>query len=257
MDIDQKILCECGEFYINEIYNINDFLWNTDLVFFKVEVEFCSSQSSIEITLEKQPRYIIITDVHILMFVPDVIDKHFGRLIFVGEIKNIQSIKGTKVFSSRKSYEDKEKDKDILQKSTGLIINWNNTDTNKINDVILIESAKTNLFIDSLQSRIKRLKEKFLFFQSDYTKVYFNLNKNENDLKNVVNLIEYREKLFNQSGGKDEHNLKELMILYQHVIEISSARNDEKSTVFMNRLHELIKFSKRKDKSEEDFFLIV
>ncbi len=257
MDIDQKILCECGQFYINEIYNINDFLWNTDLAFFKVEVEFCSSQSSKEITLEKQPRYIIITDVHILMFVPDIIDKHFGRLIFVGEIKNIQSIKGTKVFSSQKKYEDREKDKENLQKSTGLIINWNNTDANKIKDVILIDTDKTNLFIDSLQSRIKRLKEKFLFFQSDYTKVYFNFKKNENDLKNVVNLIEYREKLFNQSGGKDEHNLKELMILYQHVIEIFSAQNDEKSMIYINRLHELLKFSNRKETSEEDFFLIV
>ena len=80
---ENHILLYYGEYFINEIYNMNNFLMNKKLNFFKV-MTFNKDNSKFS---ESGIKYIVITDIYILFF--DLIEdkpKNLGKLIFIGEI---------------------------------------------------------------------------------------------------------------------------------------------------------------------------
>ncbi len=93
-------------------------------------------------------------------------------------------------------------------------------------------------------------------YQIEYFRMRNSIKKNELEIENLTKLIEHREKLFNKGDAKDELNLKELIILYQYLIEIHSAQNDNKCDVYINKLQNLFKNSKNNRTSDDDFFLL-
>lgn len=213
---------------------------------YKVQVEYCSSQSNSEINLKLEKRYIILTDINIIIFSPDNSSKNKAKIIFVGQLKEITSIKETKIFTI-----------DNQSRSTGLVIEWTNTENvARFKNVIILDSDKTNSLIDAVNTRIKKLRDSMFLYQIEYFRMRNSIKKNELEIENLTKLIEHREKLFNEGDAKNEINLKELIILYQYLIEIHSAQNDNKCDVYINKLQNLFKNSKNNRTSDDDFFLL-
>jgi hypothetical protein len=268
-EIKNRILTIYPEYNLNALYEINDFLVNQYIHFFRVEVEniqnIYNPHSSInikEINIIKEHKYILITDVHILIFTPIVSNKSIGKLIFVGELKDIVSFKGVKVFNS-----GNPNDKTISNRF-GVVIEWakcEKYDKAKLNNcrfdnVIIIDNEQNKSFIELVKVRSRKLIDNFSFFQEDLNKsqTTYNLAKfSDSYVKQLIELIEYRESLIEKENNNDDSILRDLMLLYQKIIEIFSAKNNEKYLVYMEKLHSLIENTKRnKDKEEEGFSLL-
>ena len=85
---ESKIFMYFGKYYLNEIYNINDFISNKNLFFYKV-MEY---KKDIKDYIQLNIKYIIVSDFHVLFF--DLFEdkpKNICKLIFIGEIYKINS----------------------------------------------------------------------------------------------------------------------------------------------------------------------
>ena len=72
-----------GEYKIHSIYNINDFLENSKLIkLFRIN-------QVLEMGKKMEEKYIIVTQLHILIFKPQEKDKTFAELIFIQKLKNV------------------------------------------------------------------------------------------------------------------------------------------------------------------------
>ena len=82
-NIEIKTFIYYGEYKIHSIYNINDFLENSKLIkLYRVNQIF-------EMGKKTEEKYIIVTQLHILIFKPQEKDKTFAELIFMKQLKNI------------------------------------------------------------------------------------------------------------------------------------------------------------------------
>ena len=88
-----------GQYELKELYNINDFLENPDIIkFYRVNHIIDS---------ELKENYIIITQLYILIFIPEDNDKSFGKLIFKKKLIDI-------TLNCKKSYNNYFKKDTIL-----------------------------------------------------------------------------------------------------------------------------------------------
>lgn len=240
-DLENKILTYIGEYKLNQIYDINEFLLNSENKIFKCEVELQTSLSSNkEITTIREKRIIIITDVYFLLFNPCQLkccNKNKSKLSFIGELKDIKDFKYAKVFSSIKK-KDKNKDLNIV----GIIIEWKNTIC--INNVIVMEYNQCKSLIDYFETRKKSLLENFDIFQNDLNQI--NTFNYKDDTEQLIKLIEFREK------NKSDEGVADLMLLYQKIIEIYSAENNDKYLIYMQKLQNLFIFNEKKNKEIDD-----
>ena len=72
-----------GEYKIHSIYNINDFLENSKLI------KLYRINQIMEMGKRMEEKYIIVTQLYILIFKPQENDKTFAELIFIQKLKNI------------------------------------------------------------------------------------------------------------------------------------------------------------------------
>lgn len=84
-----KILVYYGDYTIDQIYNMNDFMLNAELVFTKVKQRFKKKETKNKFVLKD--RYIVLTDIYFLLFDPVPDRKNFAKLLFWGDIRQILS----------------------------------------------------------------------------------------------------------------------------------------------------------------------
>ncbi len=253
-DIKNKILTYYGEYKLKEIYNVNDFLCDHLTELFKVSTERNSSIPNKEIVIKRESIYLIITDVYLLKLVPCQLkccDKSKAHLVFFGELRDVKEIKYSKISSIDEKKKKKKEEKNINY--VGVTIHWNKSENNShFDNVILIESHKVLDFISSIESKRNMLLDQFIFFQDDLMKLNtsnFLAKMDDESTQNLESLIQYREEQLGNSYK--EEVLRELMIMYQKLIEIFSARNDEKYLVFIEKLHKLIERDEENKKKKE------
>src|SRR5688500_10673354 len=93
LDIRNKIYTNFGDFNINQFYDVNEFVYNSENNLFKVDVEIYLLNTRNEST--KENRYIIITDVNFLIFSPCQLKcchKNKAKLIYSGHLKELSSL---------------------------------------------------------------------------------------------------------------------------------------------------------------------
>jgi hypothetical protein len=215
---------------------MNDFLANLDSLFFKAEIELCLSKSMTQVNLSYVHAYIVVTDMHLLIFTDKIkTSQNISKLNFVGEIRHIKSIKGVKVFTKDKT------------NSTGISIEWlEGNSIDAFRNILILPSDKFTLFVDSINWRIKRISDNFSFFHDDLTKTNFaSLSKySDYETTNIIDVIKHRESLIEKTDDVNQFNLRELMLLYQRIIEIYSAQNNYLYLTYMEKLRSLIENTK-------------
>lgn len=223
-----KILVYYGDYIIDKIYNINEFLANSDLSFFKIHQFVRKGKDKI-----KKDRYIILTDIYFLLFdpVPDM--KNLAKLLFWGDIRQIISCKGSS------------------SNTESILLEWKNDNRMVINFEILFLSSSIKEFVESSNKKIAKLRENYKIFQDDMNKPEEDGLKDMNqNIDKLILLIKYKENLLEK---KHSINLiKELMSLYQKVIEVLSARNDMGFKEYLDKLHVMLTNKEIQDDLERD-----
>jgi hypothetical protein len=140
--------------------------------------------------------------------------------------------------------QDTEKENKEVSKN-GILIEWVKNGNLKYENIILLSDKEYFMFNSTLKNRIDRLKTKFNFFQEDMNKSnqFQSLKLSSEE---IINLIEHREALYFKN--KMDHELKDLMLLYQKLIEMHSDKNSEEYRIYINKLQNLLESSKPRNK---------
>jgi hypothetical protein len=229
-----KVLVYYGDYYIDKIYDINDFLINQSLDFFKIKDTVVKKGKQ---PLEK-PRYIILTDVYFLLFDPVPGNKNLAKLIFWGDIRQIMSCKGN------------------TSSSDSILLEWkgdNNQTLISFNMTFLGKDNPLATFVEKSAKKILRLKEHYKIYQDDMNKPSQDTKLNTSNVDKLILLINYKEDLYRSQNSVNI--VRELMALYQKVIEIMSAKNDPDFKIYLTKLHDLLENKEIQDqltKENED-----
>ena len=218
-----KCLIYYGKYYLNEVYNINDFIWNKNIYFYKVMTyELIKNKEYNELNM----KYIIISDFHVLFF--DLIEncpKNICKLFFIGNIYNINSFERL----------DKDKneivnDDEINISNNKIYIDWLSDDIKEIKFIFNVLYDKNNQenipdFIDIVNKKQSFIRINYKLIMKDYNE--YNKEEELNDIINLSNYLEKKEKFLN----KQEIYKKELNKIYQKIIDISTSYDKKEISV--------------------------
>ena len=201
---ENKILSYFGTYLINEIYDVNDFIANPIINFYRIYMSYKNKKD-----FKKFKRYLILTEIYFILIEPAPDCLNLGKLLFFGDINYL-----------------KQRKIDTFDKQHSIVYL-------KINENItlefIMENNTYNEFIKKGTEHIKTLNNEF--------DVYEDENFNDNNFRNVIQNfdknrllkeIEIKEEIF-----KNEKNIyfyKELTILYEKLLE----KNNEYNTQFKN-----------------------
>ena len=216
---ESKIFMYFGKYYLNEIYNINDFISNKNLFFYKV-IEY---KKDIKDYIQLNIKYIIVSDFHVLFF--DLFEdkpKNICKLIFIGEIYKINSFErleeNNNVINNnenKNNYSDKiyidwilDDNKKTTTQFIFSVINDNNNNKENIPD-----------FIDIVNKKQSFIGIKYKLIIKDYNE--YNNQYELNELIKLAKILEKKEKIL----GSNDMLQNEMNKIYQKIIDISTKFN--------------------------------
>ena len=229
---ESKIFMYFGKYYLNEIYNINDFISNKNLFFYKV-MEY---KKDIKDYIQLNIKYIIVSDFHVLFF--DLFEdkpKNICKLIFIGEIYKINSFE--RLEENNNVINNNENKNNYSDK---IYIDWI-LDDNKKTTVQFIFSVindnnnnnKENIpdFIDIVNKKQSFIGIKYKLIIKDYNE--YNNQYELNELIKLAKIFEKKEKIL----GSNDMLQNEMNKIYQKIIDISTKFN--KSGVTLEYLEKI------------------
>lgn len=200
-----KYLVYFGEYKINEVYDINHFLSNPELNFFKC-VQFLKSKSNNNSNKLRKERYIVLSDVYFLLFDPAPNFKNMAKLIFWGDIRSL-------TITKTDNYHENEK-------ALSYVLEWLNDNTKIISLEVLFFNSLISQnfmlnpiqdFINAIENKSNKLKDNFRAFHEDFLKANdFFVNFNLGNLKSFVKFNENKFSLY-----KNLFLAKSLIMLYK------------------------------------------
>ena len=236
-----------GDYELKELYNINDFLQNSDLIkFYRVNHIYNS---------EIEEKYFIITQLYFLILIPKKDDKSFAELIFKEKLREIN-------INLKKTFNNKFKKDTIL-----LIFEEINTPIDNtyemefffidrscpinINDIYQEENDNNNE-INKINNEPQN-EEKIFMEKYDKLKDDINLKQKEINLSKYISVISTYKPLF-KSKMKETKNLSEIEIKNRIIDYEKLFQFCEKNFEHYNNLE-----SKEKEKYKDriQFYLIV
>ena len=289
---ENKILIYYGKYYINEIYNINDFLKNKNIKIFKALTYKMNNKENIKYS-ELNIKYIIITDIYILFF--DLMEdkpKNLAKLIFVGEIFQYNTIERLDVDINNNIINNSDNNEEnnlmnidphkilidwvinittysfifsiiteISPNEKKNIINDNNRNNNEeIIDFINIVNKKQNL----ISIQYKLVINDYNQFESINSSIESFEEFSGKILDNLIELAKQLEKIKNKHKNKvnlkeDKNYYTELNKIYNKIIIISCKINKIETTFdYLDKLDklklELIQTKKRNNYNNYDKF---
>lgn len=236
-----------GDYELKELYNINDFLQNSDLIkFYRVNHIYNS---------EIEEKYFIITQLYFLILIPKKDDKSFAELIFKEKLREIN-------INLKKTFNNKFKKDTIL-----LIFEEINTPIDNtyemefffidrscpinINDIYQEENDNNNE-INKINNEPQN-EEKIFMEKYDKLKDDINLKQKEINLSKYISVISTYKPLF-KSKMKETKNLSEIEIKNRIIDYEKLFQFCEKNFEHYNNLEGK---EKEKYKDRIQFYLIV
>ena len=170
---------------------------------------------------EKVQRYIILTDIYFLLFHPLETEKSKGILIMKEDLRDIKDCSG------RRLHKTKKKDSMIITFENGTVL-----------DILFVNKPLQN-FVDCYEKRIKWMNNRYDVFQyEDYSEESGGYTYNSKDLdseKKLIELIKYKEDIYNAKEEKSIFQIKDLIHLYERIIEILSAKDNENFVGYLDK----------------------
>jgi len=187
-NLEIKTFVYFGEYELHSIYNINDFLENNKLI------KFYRVNQILEKGKEIEERYIIVTQLYILIFKPTKKDKSFAELIFMKYLRNIS-------FNYKKSFNKK------LNSNTLILYIQDIKTPNGITyemEFTLINRSRPPITImeDELDEEEEEIK--------DNTNINNNNDKNKNNVNNNTSDSNNHNNANNANNSNNSNNLNNL-----------------------------------------------
>ena len=236
---ENKIFIYYGKYYLNELYNINDFICNKNIYFYRV-MTYKRDKNKEYIQLNM--KYVIVSDFYVLFF--DLVDdnsKNMCKLIFIGEIFKINSFE--RLEAEDKSNNDENDDMNISQDK--VYIDWISYKHNKrfkfIFSVIYDKNNQEKIhdFIDVVYKKQAFIGINYKIIIKDYNE----FNNEQEELNELINLSKYLEKKEKYIGNLDIY-IKEMKNIYNKIIEIANKINKDEISL---EYTEKIKIINKKD----------
>lgn len=211
-----QVLVYYGDYKIDNIYEINDFLSNDQLGFFRVVLY----------QKEKKERYVVLTEIYFLLFDPAPDAKNLGKLVFWGDIRQLKNRKRNKI---------KDKETVILKWKGGI---------KEIMFEFEIVKETYDQFSSEVDKKIKKLEDKYQIFQEDECKPQEiedypdSILVTKENIETVKVLIAHKERLYQKE--KTLNVITELTMLYEKIIEVLSAENDTGYEVYLVKLKKML-----------------
>ena len=236
-----------GDYELKELYNINDFLQNSELIkFYRVNHIYNS---------EIEEKYFIITQLYFLILIPKKDDKSFAELIFKEKLREIN-------INLKKTFNNKFKKDTILLIFAEINTPIDNTYEMEfffidrscpinINDIYQEENDNNNE-INKINNEPQN-EEKIFMEKYDKLKDDINLKQKEINLSKYISVISTYKPLF-KSKMKETKNLSEIEIKNRIIDYEKLFQFCEKNFEHYNNLEGK---EKEKYKDRIQFYLIV
>lgn len=252
-----KIFISFGKFSKTEIFNINEIFFDTSNKVFKAFIETPQLKNS-EIIIKALRRYILISDSQILIFSPLANAKNLAHLLFCADIYLIEDLI-TENLDSQIEGKIKRKNQSLTNSYfKKFFLRWKNSDVYIPNidfytfdSAIIMDIDDFFAFNNKITSRRNQLLQTFELFSEDYHKPCAIEIYNIYDISKLVEICMYQEKLFFKSylsensfvlHDKDTflvHQAKEIMFLYNKIIQLMNFGNDPTVIVYKYKLQHL------------------
>ena len=197
---ENKILSYFGTYLINEIYDVNDFISNPIVNFYRIYMSYKNKKD-----FKKFKRYLILTEIYFILIEPAPDCLNLGKLLFFGDIRYL-----------------KQREIEIFDKDNSIV--YIKIDE-KIKLEFIMENNTYNQFMKKSLDNINTLNNEFDVYEDEnfndnnYRTVIQNYDKNK-----LLKEIEIKEEMF-----KNEKNIyfyKELIILYEKLLENNNEYNN-------------------------------
>lgn len=224
----QKYMVDYGDYKIDEVYDINNFLMNNELCLFK-SYQLIIPKASILKNKLKKDRYIVLTDIYFMLFDPAPNYKNMAKLLFWGDIRQTNITK-TEYFSE----EEKAYSYNIRWKHEGApVIDFEVIFMNYFTNNNLVFNPVQD-FIEILNKKISKLKENFKIFHEDYNKPLVHILNKGNPLENLISLIKYNES--QMILYKTDFLINNLNYLYKKINFYLKSVNDPLADVYQKKI---------------------
>ena len=238
---------------------MNEFAYDNSNQLFRVYIETSKLKNSIE-KIKYEKRYLLISDSMIMIFAPYPISKNLGELLFYSHIYLIEDIKTLQL---DEDVEKKIKKKENLKEENfkKFYFTWKKSDDNIPNNSFMRFDYSIVTKIDSffhlndkISHRRKKLQQTFELFSEDYHKFIPIEAMNIYDESKIVEIVMYQEKTYMKNFTNQTTNVhvkdlllkqqaKEVIFLYNKLIDFMTYKNDESILIFRNKLKEFMDYT--------------
>ena len=220
-DIENGLFYYDGEYSYSFLYNVNDFVLNSNNYIYKVYINNLTQNE------EENMAYFIITDIHFIFLRPETPQKNKAKILYLGSIVDFDSFIQQQINSTEEENNDvlvQIKYKENIKAKFSYYLNFN---------------KNTFEFVNMILNQRKKKIEKIF-------KIYYPFNNfdssDSNDIDKLKQIINIREQ-----NIKEKHNefyaVKDLMELYQKMIEIYSMNDDETYKDYVSKFQHIVQQS--------------
>lgn len=265
---------------------MNDFAIDHANIVLKCLVEIKIYNKSTE-KIELELRYIVLSDSMLLLFAPEGQSKNLAKLIFFSSLAHIEYINTLEMNVKTEKLLNKKDKKINCYKSLKNLSNTSEGSTFlrfqmkwKVSDIYLGEiSGYDNILImdfDDIVFLDKQIKEKRTclmnaseLFSEDYIIPSNSLALKSFKETKLVELVMYHEKFFLktfETANLDrqetqmllKEQAKEILFLYQKIVEILSMRNDNNYNVYILKMQKFLEIARSflEDLKDHNFMLL-
>ena len=220
-----KILIYYGDYSIDDVYEMNDFLMNSDNAFYRV----------VHYAKKKAQRYIILTGIYLLLFDPCVDMKHMAKLMYIGKLMNV----------------NKRVQLQVKNENT-LLIEFNEGESATTKMEFAFDQGKiVGEFISDMDRRVKRLRDRYEIYsdddikQGDSSSSLFKKKNTREVIESTKALIQYKERLYKQK--KTDNLMNELSNLYQKMVDVLSGEENGAHEEYVEKIKQLYNDQERGD----------
>lgn len=205
-----------GDYMIDDIYNLNDMFSNDHVDFFRLHQRINTNDSN---SRQLKERYVVLTDIYFLLFDPVPHSKNLGKLLFWGDIRQIKVDLSDTLLLESETYE----------------LIWK--DSEQINIELFFIRIHIREFLEKTQRKVKALNDKFIAFQDDFCKPE-EYQRSCMDLDSLSALIRYKERLLKMYPSTSLS--KDLIVLYQKIIEMYSSEDNSNYCHYVSKLQNIM-----------------
>ena len=220
-DIENGLFYYDGEYSYSFLYNVNDFVLNSNNYIYKVYINNLTQNE------EENMAYFIITDIHFIFLRPETPQKNRARILYLGNIVDFDSFIQQQINSTE-------------EESNDVLVQIKYKENIKAKFTYYLKFNKNTFeFISMILNQRKTKFEKIFKFYYPFNNFDSSDISHIDKLKQIINIREQRI--------KEKHNefyaVKDLIELYQKMIEIYSMNDDETYKDYVSKFQSIVQQS--------------